>query len=85
MIMMNLMIWRCKYEPFFNMMKRDNSVGGSQQEDPKETDGEEDEAAADLLPPETQVGTFRAGPGKWGSCVRVINPATVKDFCFVFG
>jgi splicing factor 3B subunit 3 len=26
--------------------------------------------------PETQIGTFKAGEGKWGSCVRVLDPVT---------
>jgi hypothetical protein len=32
----------------------------------------------DALLQETETGTFRAGQGKWGSCIRVINPATVS-------
>lgn len=49
-------------------------------EDSKETEDEED-GNEEPMPPETQVGTFRAGPGKWGSCVRVINPATAQTLC----
>jgi len=28
--------------------------------------------------PEAQVGTFKAGEGKWGSCVRIINPSNLS-------
>ncbi|XP_053993630.1 uncharacterized protein LOC128884334 isoform X2 [Hylaeus volcanicus] len=35
----------------------------------------------DELLQETETGTFRAGPGKWGSCIRVINPATAQTIC----
>lgn len=28
--------------------------------------------------PETQVGTFKAGEGKWGSCVRIVNPSNLS-------
>jgi len=34
--------------------------------------GEDQEDAEEL--PETQVGTFKAGEGKWGSCIRIIDP-----------
>merc|ERR1719375_324760 len=38
-------------------------------------EGDEDEE--DL--PESQVGTFKAGEGKWGSCVRVVNPSNLTS------
>merc|ERR1719482_305946 len=36
---------------------------------------DENEEEEDL--PEAQVGTFKAGEGKWGSCVRIVNPGTL--------
>eukprot|EP00397_Hematodinium_sp_SG-2012_P002911 GEMP01002919.1.p1 GENE.GEMP01002919.1~~GEMP01002919.1.p1 ORF type:complete len:1075 (+),score=238.62 GEMP01002919.1:465-3689(+) len=36
----------------------------------------EDEGAEEDLP-ETQVGTFKAGEGKWGSCVRIVDPSNL--------
>ncbi|CAJ1389864.1 unnamed protein product [Effrenium voratum] len=40
-----------------------------------ELDDVKDEDDEDL--PEAQVGTFKAGEGKWGSCVRIVNPSTL--------
>jgi len=37
---------------------------------------DENEEEDDL--PEAQVGTFKAGEGKWGSCVRIVNPASLS-------
>eukprot|EP00746_Dinoflagellata_sp_MGD_P091760 gnl/MRDRNA2_/MRDRNA2_36348_c0_seq1.p1 gnl/MRDRNA2_/MRDRNA2_36348_c0~~gnl/MRDRNA2_/MRDRNA2_36348_c0_seq1.p1 ORF type:complete len:1184 (-),score=253.37 gnl/MRDRNA2_/MRDRNA2_36348_c0_seq1:15-3260(-) len=37
---------------------------------------QEDEEEEDL--PESQVGTFKAGEGKWGSCVRIVNPVQLS-------
>jgi splicing factor 3B subunit 3 len=37
----------------------------------------EDKDDEDL--PETQIGTFKAGEGKWGSCVRVLDPLTQQS------
>jgi splicing factor 3B subunit 3 len=37
---------------------------------------DENEEEEDL--PEAQVGTFKAGEGKWGSCVRIVNPANLS-------
>lgn len=51
------------------------SITNNQEEDSKEMDeddNDEDELAED------QVGTFRAGPGKWGSCIRVVHPFAVR-------
>lgn len=28
--------------------------------------------------PEDLYGTFKAAPGKWGSCIRVVNPLMVR-------
>eukprot|EP00439_Symbiodinium_sp_Y106_P084816 s629_g26.t1 len=39
-------------------------------DDVKDEDDEEDL-------PEAQVGTFKAGEGKWGSCVRIVNPSNL--------
>ncbi|CAE7661655.1 Sf3b3, partial [Symbiodinium microadriaticum] len=39
-------------------------------DDVKDEDDEEDL-------PEQQVGTFKAGEGKWGSCVRIVNPSNL--------
>merc|ERR1719262_1697400 len=35
-------------------------------------DVKDEEEEEDL--PEAQVGTFKAGEGKWGSCVRIVDP-----------
>lgn len=40
-----------------------------------ELDDVKDEDDEDL--PESQVGTFKAGEGKWGSCVRIAGPLRV--------
>merc|ERR1719240_1778271 len=37
---------------------------------------DENEEDEDL--PEAQVGTFKAGEGKWGSCVRIVNPGNLS-------
>lgn len=42
--------------------------------DDVKNEGDDDEE--DL--PESQVGTFKAGEGKWGSCVRIVNPASLS-------
>ena len=37
--------------------------------------------------PEEQIGTFKAGEGKWGSCIRIVDPSslnTVGEFCVCF-
>eukprot|EP00435_Cladocopium_sp_Y103_P007532 s4350_g2.t1 len=42
----------------------------------KNTGGTMDEEDEEDLP-EAQVGTFKAGEGKWGSCVRIVNPSNL--------
>ncbi|XP_055389002.1 splicing factor 3B subunit 3-like [Condylostylus longicornis] len=61
-----------------DMTEADEAKDESDDMEIKETD-EGGEAEADI--PEEQVGTFRAGPGKWGSCVRVVHPLTSKTIC----
>ncbi|CAD7967800.1 unnamed protein product [Amoebophrya sp. A120] len=31
--------------------------------------------------PEEQIGTFKAGEGKWGSCIRIVDPTQLATVC----
>ncbi|KYK67539.1 putative splicing factor 3b, subunit 3, 130kD [Toxoplasma gondii TgCatPRC2] len=49
-------------------------VNQEEEEDKEETDDMQLEEKEQQDLPEDHYGTFKAGPGKWGSCIRIVNP-----------
>ncbi|KJP88718.1 hypothetical protein AK88_01599 [Plasmodium fragile] len=45
-------------------------------EEEGEGEGQEDEEEEELL--YDRIGTVKAGPGKWGSCIKIIHPVTLQ-------
>eukprot|EP00923_Selenidium_pygospionis_P001039 GHVN01001572.1.p1 GENE.GHVN01001572.1~~GHVN01001572.1.p1 ORF type:complete len:1229 (+),score=96.51 GHVN01001572.1:8231-11917(+) len=54
-------------------IRLDQPEGDEDEEEKDKPDTEECDESGLYDPQEEQIGTFKAGPGKWGSCISIVN------------
>lgn len=64
-------------------MKKENQMQQGSDEEEEDEDEDEDEDSDDEGPSEQMIGVPQAGKGKWGSCIRVMEPVDGETTCLL--